>query len=99
MYQFKQRFYHEKRKTIHGGKKTVSWNVTACIINPQTQVRTLDYMKGDLGRSTQTNRLVPIAQDQTNTLLSCPKSTDKVKLLNFKPTYIKVNDEALKEAN
>ena len=65
----------------------------------KVQGSTLDYMKGDLDCSAQINRLVPVAQSQTYTLLSCTKSRDKVKLLNFKPSYIKVNDEALKEIN
>ena len=52
-------------------------------------------MKYGLDCSTQTNRLVPIAQDQTYTLLSRAKSRDKVKLLNFKSSYIKVIGEAL----
>ena len=56
-------------------------------------------MKGDLDFSSQTNRLVPIAQGQTYTLLSRAKSRDKVKRLNFKPSYIKVSDKAFKEMN
>ena len=52
-------------------------------------------MKGDIERSTLTNRLVPIAQSQTYTLLSRAKSRDKVKILYFKPSYIKANEEAL----
>ena len=56
-------------------------------------------MKGDLDCSTQTNRLVPIARDQTYTLLSHAKSRKKLKLLNFKPSYIEVSGEALKELN
>ena len=49
-------------------------------------------MKSDLDRSTHTNRLVPIAQCQTYTLLSRAKSRDKVKLWNFKPSYKKMNN-------
>ena len=56
-------------------------------------------MKGDLGYSTQTNRLVLIAQGQTCTLLCCTKSRNKVKLLNFKPSYVKVNEKELKETS
>lgn len=56
---------------------------------------TLDYMKDDIDRSTLTNRLVPIAQSQTYTLLSRAKSRDNVKILHFKPSYIKANEEAL----
>ena len=54
-------------------------------------------MKGDIDRSTLTNRLVPIAQSQIYTLLSRAKSRDKVKILYFKPSYIKSNEEVLKE--
>ena len=49
-------------------------------------------MKGDLDCSTQTSKLVPIAQSQTYTPLSCANSRFKVKLLNFKQSYIEVND-------
>lgn len=54
-------------------------------------------MKGDIDRSTLTNRLVPIAQSQIYTLLSRAKSRDKVRILYFKPSYIKSNEEVLKE--
>ena len=37
----------------------------------KTQGSILDYMKVDLEHSSQTNRLVPIAQGQTYTLVFC----------------------------
>ena len=60
-------------------------------------------MKGDLDRTTQ-NQLqsgkkykVPICQGLLYTLLSRAKSRDKLKLLNFEPDQIKVNQPALHE--
>ena len=71
----------------------------------KSQGSTLEYMKGDLDRTTEKKRqnktkkeyLVPIAQGQIYTLLSRAKSRDKFQLLNFKPEYIKVNEAALNE--
>ena len=56
----------------------------------------MDCTKGGLDLSTQANRLVPIAQDQTFTLLSHAKYRDSLKLLNFKPSWIKVTGKAIK---
>ena len=56
-------------------------------------------MKCDLDHSTKTNRLIPIAQGQTYSLLSCAKSKGKVKPVNFITSHIKINDKALKEIN
>ena len=53
-------------------------------------------MKCDLDHSTKTNRLIPIAQGQTYSLLSCAKSKGKVKPVNFITSHIKINDKALK---
>ena len=65
------------------------------------QGSTLNYMKGDLSRSTGKKTATgktyqqPISQGQFYTLLSRAKSRDKVLLLNFDPEQIKVNESAL----
>ena len=53
-------------------------------------------MKSDLDSSTQAKSS---AQCYTCNLLKCAKSRDKVKLFNFKPSYIKDDYEALNEIN
>ena len=69
----------------------------------KSQGSTLDYMYGDLNCSTgKTSRLgkeykVPVCQGQFYTMLSRGKSRNKIKLLNFEPEYIKVNEAALHE--
>ena len=60
-------------------------------------------MQGDLNRSTGKktatgkNYQQPISQGQFYTLLSHPKSRDKVLLLNFEHEDIKLNESALDE--
>ena len=69
----------------------------------KSQGSTLNYMKGDLSRSTGKKTATgktyqqPISQGQFYTFLSCAKSRDKVLLLNFDPEQIKVNESALEE--
>ena len=69
----------------------------------KSQGSTLEYMKGDLDRTTgkqsQTGKeyKVPICQGQLYTLLSRAKSRDKLQLLKFEPGHIKVNVPALEE--
>ena len=66
----------------------------------KAQGSTYYYMKGNIGHSVNSNkRLVLRSQGQTNTLLSLVKSRGKGKRLNFKPSYTKVIDNALKELN
>ena len=67
------------------------------------QGSTLNYMKGDLSRSTGKKTATGktyqqlLSQGQLYTLLSRVKSRDKVLLLNFDPELIKVNESALEE--
>ena len=67
------------------------------------QGSTLNYMKGDLSRSTGKKTATgktyqqPISQGQFYTLISHVESCDKVLLLNFDPEKIKVNKSALEE--
>ena len=67
------------------------------------QGSTLNYMKGDLSRSTGKKTATgktyqqPISQGQLYTLLSRVTCRDKVLLLNFDPELIKVNESALAE--
>ena len=69
----------------------------------KSQGSTLDYMKGDINRSTGKKTKTgkeyqqPVSQGQFYTLLSRAKSRDKVLLLNFEPEHIKVNRPALEE--
>ena len=73
----------------------------------KSQGSTLEYMKGDLDRTTQNKSAykkksaykIPICQGQLYTLLSRAKCRDKVQLLNFEPDHIKVNKPALEEMN
>ena len=71
----------------------------------KSQGSTLEYMKGDLNQSTDKysrsgeEYKAPIGPGLLYTLLSRAKSRDKVKLLNFKPDHIKVNEAALEEIN
>ena len=69
----------------------------------KSQGSTLEYMKGDLDRTTKKHSesgkqyKVPICQGILYTLLSRAKSRDKVQLLNFESDHIKVNTPALEE--
>ena len=73
----------------------------------KSQGSTLEYMKGDLDRTTQNKSAykkksaykIPICQGQLYTLLSRAKCREKVQLLNFEPDHIKVNKPALEEMN
>ena len=70
-----QRFPPKKRKTIVmvEGKQFPGILGHAITIH-KAQGSILDYMKGDLGGSARASRLLPIAQGQTCTLVSCAKS-------------------------
>ena len=63
----------------------------------KSQGSSLEFMLGDLDTSTGKTKPAPINQGQFYTLLSRAKRRDQVKLLNFKPEYIKVNKSALEE--
>ena len=67
----------------------------------KSQGSTLEYMRGDLDRTTQKNPAykIPICQGQLYTLLSHAKCREKVQLFNFEPDHIKVNKPALEEMN
>ena len=68
-----------------------------------SQGSTLNYIKGELSRSTCKKTATgktyqqPISQGRFYTLLSHAKRRDKVLLLNFDPEQIKVNESALEE--
>ena len=70
-----------------------------------SQGSTLNYMKGDLSRSTGKKTATgktyqqPISQGQFYTHLSCAKSRDKILLLNFDPEQFKLNESALENAH
>ena len=69
----------------------------------KSQGSILNYMKGDVSRSTGKKTATgktyqqPISQGQLYTLLSRVTCRDKVLLLNFDPELIKVNESALAE--
>ena len=69
----------------------------------KSQGSILNYMKGDVSRSTGKKTATgktyqqPISQGQFYTLISHVESCDKVLLLNFDPKKIKVNKSALEE--
>ena len=69
----------------------------------KSQGSTLDYMQGDLNRSTGKktttgkNYRQPISQGQFYALLSRAKSCDQVLLLNFQHENTRVNKSALEE--
>ena len=69
----------------------------------KSQGSSLNYMEGDLSRSTGKKTATgktyeqPISQGQFYTFLSRAKSRDKVLLLNFDPEQIRVNKPALEE--
>ena len=63
----------------------------------KAQGSTYYHMKGNLGHSVNSNK--QISSNILNTLLSPVKSRGKGKRLNFKPSYIKVIGNALKELN
>ena len=77
--------------------------LTHLITVHNSQGSTLNYMKGDLSRSTGKKTVTgktyqqPISQGQLYTLLSLAKSRHKFFLLNFDPEQIKVNKSALEE--
>ena len=54
-------------------------------------------MKSNLDRSTGKGRVCPIVQGVFYALLSRAKSRDKVKLLNFTPDMMKVNQAVIIE--
>ena len=96
-----QRFSHKKGKQLSQGKKKLFPGILGHVkMIHKAQGSTYYYMKGNIGHSVNSNkRLVLISQGQTNTLLSLVKSRGKGKRLNFKPSYTKVIDNALKELN
>ena len=63
----------------------------------KSQGSTYHYMKGDLDQTSKGKRPTTVKQGQAYTLLSRAISRDGIKLTNFKPEMIKVNQAALEE--
>ena len=86
------------KTTIKTQRKQFPMILAHAITIHKSQGDTLDYMKGDLDQTSQSGKgKAPVNPGQFYTLLSRAKSRDKIQLLNFDVSHIKVNQAALKE--
>ena len=90
--------FRKGKTTIKTQRKQFPMILAHAITIHKSQGDTLDYMKGDLDQTSQSGKgKAPVNPGQFYTLLSRAKSRDKVQLLNFDVSHIKVNEAALKE--
>ncbi len=84
-------------KTVDVQRKQYPFIIAHAGTVHKAQGQTLNYMKGDLDTSTGKTRPCPVAPGLFYTMLSRAKSRSGVKLLNFTPDKIKVNQKAVAE--
>ena len=90
--------YKQNRTTIIVERKQFPLILAHAITIHKSQGSTLEYMRGDLNQTSRNETCsVPIGQGMLYTLLSRAKSRNKLKLLNFKESQIRVNKYAVAE--
>ena len=91
--------YKNKKGTkIRAERKQFPLVLAHAITIHKSQGSTLEYMTGDMDQTTgKGNRKAPVSAGMFYTLLSRARSRDKLKILNFKESHIKVSQAVVQE--